>query len=315
MRFNKLDLNLLVALDVMLREASISRAAERLHMSQSAMSHALGRLREHFGDDLLVQVGRQMELTPRAEMLRDTVHDLLLRIDSTLSAKPAFDPSESDREFRISLSDFTMATLMPHVLAKADSQSAKVRFSLMPQVDMPDRAIERGEVDLLVLPTSYCSRHHPLEELFVEHFLSVVWNGSPLAHGELTLERYSAARHIVMKPIGSQSPSFEAASVKQHGIERQHVVTGFSFALAPRLVVGTNLIATVQARLAHEAERTLPVVVRTPPVEVPPMVQAVQWHKYRTNDPGIAWLRGILHEAARAMDAEPAHRPIRVESA
>lgn len=302
MRFNKLDLNLLVALDAMLTEASISRAADRLHMSQSAMSNALSRLRDYFDDELLVQVGRRMELTPRAEVLRDAVHDVLLRVDSTVAARPEFIPATSDREFKIFVSDFTMATLMPHVLARANSESKTVRFALLPQVDEPERALERGEVDLMVLPQDYCSPAHPTEELFKEHFVCVLWNGSRLAQTELTIERYTEAGHVVMQPPGSQSASFEAWFMKRYGLSRRVAVTTYSFASAPQLVVGTELVATVHSRLARQAAMSLPIVLREPPLAMPEMNQTMQWHKYRTNDPGIAWLRKICHDAVRAMD-------------
>lgn len=119
MRFNRLDLNLLVALDALLTERSITRAAERVHLSQSAMGNALGRLREHLGDELLVQVGRQMELTPRAEVLQEAVRDVLVRIDTSIAAQPEFNCSRSDREFKLFISDYSMDMLMPHALALA----------------------------------------------------------------------------------------------------------------------------------------------------------------------------------------------------
>ena len=302
MRFNKLDLNLLVALDAMLTEASISRAAERLHMSQSAMSNALSRLRDYFDDELLVQVGRRMELTPRAEVLKEAVHDLLLRVDTTIAARPEFVPSKSDREFRIFVSDFTLSTLMPHVLARAHAQGATARFALLPQVNEPQRALERGEVDLLILPRDYCSPDHPVEVLFTESFRCVLWAGSRLAQGELTFERYAAAGHIVMQPPGTQSASFESWFVQRFGLTRRVEVSSFSFSTAPRLVVGTDRIATVHARLARQAERDLPVVVRDPPFAMTEMEQGMQWHKYRTKDPGLAWLRQLFVEAVTEMD-------------
>ena len=119
MRFKRLDLNLLVALDHMLRLRSISRAAEQMNMSQSAMSNALTRLREYFDDPLLVQVGRRLDLTPRAQAMQDLVRDILVRVDAAISSDTEFDPAQSSREFSILLSDFTMQVLMPHVLRLA----------------------------------------------------------------------------------------------------------------------------------------------------------------------------------------------------
>ena len=310
MRFNKLDLNLLVALDAMLTERSISRAAERLHLSQSAMSNALARLRVHFGDPLLAQVGRKMELTPRGETLQEAVRDVLVRIDSTVSAQPRFDAAHSDREFKVLVSDYTLTLLMPHLLALAYRQSRSVRFQLLPQVDHPQRHLERGEADLLVIPKGYCSPDHPTDTLFEEEFLCVVWSGSRYANTALTLDQYVNAGHVVMDPPrGADKPAFESWFMQRYGISRRVDVTSFSFAAAPQLVVGTDRIATVHARLARHAQRFLPLELLAPPVPVPAMEQAMQWHKYRTLDPGLVWLRGLMHEAVRRMDAEASGSP------
>lgn len=271
MRFNKLDLNLLVALDVLLIEASISRAAERLHMSQSAMSNALGRLRDYFEDELLVQVGRRMELTPRAEMLKDAVHDVLLRIDSSVTARPQFEPAMSDREFRIFVSDFTLATLIPHMLARAHAQGPGIRFAMLSQVLEPTRSLDRAEVDLLVMPSDYCTTEHPTEDLFRERFQCVLWRDSRLAQGELSRERYMAAGHVVMVPSAINATSLEDWLFKRHGLPRRVDVTSFSFASTPALVVGTERVATVHSRLAQQALRHLPIVVREVPVPLAEM--------------------------------------------
>jgi DNA-binding transcriptional LysR family regulator len=317
MHFHKLDLNLLVALDTLLSLQSVSRAAEKLHMSQSAMSNALGRLRDYFDDELLVQIGRKMELTQRAEVLRDAVQDVLLRIDTTITAQPKFEPAKSDREFRICVSDYSMVTLIPHVLALAQSQARAVKFQLFPQVGQPDRALERGETDLLVIPQAFCSPNHPKDLLFEETFCCVVWSGSRIAaSGKLDAEAYSQAGHVVMQPSSyamashvmmppsdGNRMSFEAGSMQKLGLDRRVEVSTFSFVAVPSLVVGTERIATVHARLARMVERYLPVKLFPMPIALPPMEQAVQWHKYATKDPGLVWLRGLLSEAVRKMDS------------
>ena len=301
MRFHKLDLNLLVALDALLSVQSVSRAADQLNLSQSAMSNALARLREHLDDELLVQVGRKMELTPRAQGLQDAVRDVLVRIDATITSKPDFVAARSDRVFRIFVSDYTMVTLMPHLLALASQQSSTVRFEFLPQASQPQRMLERGEADLLVVPQIYCSAEHPVEQLMEEHFCCIVWAKSPLAQGALTLERYQNAGHVVMQPPSS-APSFEGAAMQRLGFERRVEVTSFSFVGALSLVVGTHRIATVHRRLAHYAQQFLPIVVLPPPIALPTMVQAMQWHQYRTNDPGLMWLRSLLLQAVGKMD-------------
>jgi len=305
MRFNKLDLNLLVALDAVLSERSITRAAQRVHLSQSAMSNALGRLREYFEDELLVQVGRQLELTPRAEVLREAVRDVLVRIDTSIAAQPQFDCASSDREFRLCVSDYTMEVLLPQALAIAARQRSTVRFRLLPQVSYPARALERGEADLLVIPKAYCSPDHPTETLFNDEFSCVVWSGSSHARHEMTFERYSNAGHVVMQPVDTDKPAFESWFVQRYGLSRRIEVTTYSFAALPFLVLGTELVSTVHGLLARRMKAGLPITLLPVPLPMPPFEQAMQWHKYRSLDPGLVWLRTLMQEAARAVTQEP----------
>lgn len=303
MRFNKLDLNLLVALDAMFTLRSVSRAAEQLHMSQSALSSSLARLREYFGDDLLVQVGRHMELTPRAEVLQEAVRDVLVRVNTTITATPHFDPARSDREFRIFVSDFTMAVLVPHLLVLARQQSSSVRFHLLPQTRQPQLTLEHGDADLLVIPQEFCSSEHPTEHLFEEEFCAVVWDRSRYAkEGAISLDDYRAAGHVVMQPPGMDR-TVEHLFMETTGIRRRVEVTTFSFLAAPYLVVGTDRVATVHRRLAREVGRGLPLAILPMPLEMKRLAQCMQWHKYRTQDPGLVWLRGLLHQAVSRMDA------------
>jgi DNA-binding transcriptional LysR family regulator len=302
MRLNRLDLNLLVALDALLTERSITRAAERLNLTPSALSSALARLRDYFDDELLVQVGRKMEPTPRAEGLHDAVRDVLVRIDSTIAAQPSFDPPSSDRSFRLFLSDYTQMVLAPHLLALAAEQRCTARFEFLPQVTNPQRSLERGEADLLIIPRGFMSPDHPQEVLYEEGFDCVLWQGSALAQGDFSFERYVAASHVVMQPPGGIGDSFEAWFVKRYGITRRVAVTTYSFATLPALVQGGELVATVHARLARLFVGPWPLVVRTPPLPMEQMQQSVQWHKYRTQDPGLRWLRALLKRAVERMD-------------
>ena len=208
MRFNKLDLNLLVALDVLLVERNVSRSADRLHVTQSAVSNALARLRDYFDDEILVPVGRRMELTPRAELLKEAVRDILVRIESSVTAKPLFEPRTSDRRFRIFVSDYTMITLVPHVLALAGQQAKAVEFELLPQTNLAHRPLERGEADLLIIPSEYASSEHPTEALFDEDFVCVCWDQSAYAGGKLTRRKFLEASHVVMQPT-NQALSYE----------------------------------------------------------------------------------------------------------
>ncbi|WP_341887244.1 LysR family transcriptional regulator [Variovorax sp. YR752] len=303
MRFNKLDLNLLVALDVLLTERSITRAAERVHLSQSAMSASLGRLRDYFDDELLVQVGRQLELTPRAEVLREAVRDVLVRIDTSIAAQPQFDCTTTDREFRLCISDYTMELLVPRVLSLAAGQRSTARFKLAPQASSPARALERGEADLLVIPKAYCTAEHPMETVFTDEFVCAVWSGSSHVREGMSFERYAGAGHVVMQPVNTDQPAFESWFVQRYGLSRRIDVTTYSFAALPFLVVGSELVATVHSMLARDVAPALPITLLPLPLPMPTFEQAMQWHKYRSLDPGLLWLRGLMRQAAKDLQS------------
>jgi LysR family transcriptional regulator, nod-box dependent transcriptional activator len=305
MRFNRLDLNLLVALDALLTLKSVSLAAQKLNLSQSAMSNALARLRDHFDDELLVPSGRTLHITPRASLLQGPVRDVLMRVDTTICAPLVFNPLESARQFRIFLSDFTMIALMPHLIALCNERAPNVTFDFLPQSNDPQKLLERDEADLLIIPNFYCDDTHPHEILFSEEFRCVVWSKGVFAKiaNKMSLKVFQSAGHVVMKPPGA-APSFEGTVMEQNGISRRVEVQTFSFFGALALVVGTDRIATVHRRLAEYGEKILPLKVLHHPVKFQPMHQAMQWQRFRTNDPGLTWLREMMKEAVTRMDAQ-----------
>ena len=306
MRFKKFDLNLLVALDALLAERSVAKAATRLNLSPSATSDALARLRDSFGDPLLVQVGRRMEPTARAEALQATVRELLVQLDHTISAESAFDPAASDRSFRIYASDYTQLVLGPPLMARLAAVRCSAVLDFLPQVAQPHRDLERGEADLLVLPRQLMSPDHPHEALYEESFVCVLWQDSALARGTLTRQRYLDAGHVVMRPAATgRDSSYEDWFVKQAGVQRRVAATSYGFATTAALLVGTDLVSTMHASLARLMARMLPLALRPCPLDMPPMTQAMQWHRARSQDTGIAWLRRMLLEAA-AQAAGPA---------
>lgn len=297
MRFNKLDLNLLVALDHLLQLQNVSAAAERMNMTQPAMSNALFRLRDYFNDDLLVKIGRRMELTPRGEALKDAVRDVLVRVEWTVATPSQFDPARSERQFTILVSDYTLATLVPALLARCQEVSDSVRFNFLHQVAGPERLLDRGDVDLLIIPSEFASRRHPSEAILEEEFCAIVWSEGKLAQRRLSRRDFLAASHVVMQtPGGAQS--LESVFFKQHDLVRRNDVTTYSFSTIPQLIVGTDRIATIHRRLARQAQRALPIKILELPFRLPKMEQSVQWHKYRSQDAGLIWLRGLIREVA-----------------
>jgi len=296
MQYKGLDLNLLVVLDALFAEQSITRTGKRVHLSQSATSGALARLRDYFGDDLLVPVGQKMVLTPLAEGLVEPVRILLHQAEAIINNNPSFDPSTSNRTFKIMMSDYSATVLMPDLLPRIRRQAPSVSIELLSNMDTPVESLERGEIDLLILPKQYISANHPSEELFDEWYLCAVWSENRLVGNSISLEQYLSMGHIGMRFGRGQMTVIEEWFFKSYAHQRRIEVIAMAFNLLPQLVVGTNLIATLQARLARRYAEYLPLRLLQPPLEMPRLVEMIQWNRNRQLDPGNVWLRKLFRQ-------------------
>jgi LysR family nod box-dependent transcriptional activator len=316
MDLHGLDLNLLVVLDALFTERSVTRTGERIHLSQSATSAALGRLREFFKDDLLLPVGRKMLLTPHAEGLVDPVRDLLLRTEAIIKHNTIFHPETASRNFRIMMSDYAATVLMPEILPRLEQLAPCVTLEIVSHLDSPAEKLERGEIDLLIYPQGRNSPHHPCEDLFQEDFVCLVWSKNELVKETISLEQYLAMGHVGSTVGDQHMPTIDQTVFERFGYERRIEIHAMAFNLVPELVVGTKRIATVHRRLAQKHAAFLPIRLLEPPIAIPPFTETIQWHKYRDSDPAIAWLRKLIHEAANPTSAVsnpgPQTKPARV---
>lgn len=303
MRFKNLDLNLLAALDTLIRVRNVSRAAEEMFITQSAMSNALGRLRDYFDDPLLIQVGRSMELSPLAVSLEQPLRDIIVRIDAAVVATPSFVPETSTRSVNLVVSDYTLNTLMPVFLRQVANRAPGLQINFTPQQNYPHLLLERGEADLLIAPSIFCSTNHPSEQLFEDPFLCMVSESMPLKNGKISRKAFLAAGHVVMQPPGG-GISFAQRACKQQGMTIKAEVTTFSFWSLPLLIRGTNRVALLQSKLAEQAVKQGGLKTAIPPVDIPALEQSMQWHSYRTRDPALAWVREQVREAAEKLFEE-----------
>lgn len=299
MRFNRLDLNLLVALDALLSEKSITRAARRLNLSQSATSGVLARLREYFKDELLMQVGRTLVLTPLAASLADPVRKVLLQIQATIDIRPEFDPATAAREFRILASDYISTVLLGELGQRIAATAPNITLDILPTVPSPIDLLERAEVDLIILPRKFVSEAHPVQVLFEESYTCIAWTGNTAVGEELTLEQYMALGHVSSR-FGVAVTSFEEWFLKVSGYDRRIEVTTTNFTSLPHFVIGTNRIATMHTRLARTLSRYYPIRLLPPPLEIPTLEMCMQWNHFLDRDPSHVWLRSVLAEIARA---------------
>ncbi len=300
MRFNHLDLNLLVALDILLEEQNITRAAERLHMTQSATSGVLGRLRAFFEDELLVQVGRKMQPTPYALELAKPVREVLLTIRSSITTKQVFDPASSKRHFRLMASDYLITVLFSRVIQKIHEQAPHITFDMTAPND--DGLLGRGEIDLMIVPERYVIEGHPTQLLFEEEHVCVVWRGNKLVGEQLSLEQYMEMGHISVGFGRNRSLSIEDWFMSQYGFNRRLEVITHDFNTLPQLVIGTQRIATMHRRLAHLYAQYLPLRILPTPVKIPAMREFMIWHRSMDGDPMHRWLRERIQQLIRSVD-------------
>ncbi|UYY78542.1 LysR family transcriptional regulator [Sphingomonas sp. R1] len=301
MRFKGLDLNLLGALDVLLDTRSVSAAARQMNLSQPAMSAALTRLRDFFGDELLVAQGKRMYPTAYAEALVPQVRECLHAVESMLVTSGRFDPATSQRRFRLILSDYVMTAVLAPALQTLAATAPGIRLEIT--LPSPDTGIElrEGRADLFVAPEQFIFADHPSELLCEERYVVVGWAENPLFEDVLTLEDFSNAGHVVVRFGGPRDLSFADRQVRLLGIERRIEVEAPSFTTLPWLLVGSQRLALMQERLAQRVVPALP--LRTAPIPFPfqPMREMIQYHSSRKNDEGLRWMIERLREPAVLM--------------
>jgi LysR family transcriptional regulator, nod-box dependent transcriptional activator len=298
MRFKGLDLNLLVALDALLDEQNVSRAAERLHLSQPAVSAALRRLRDYFEDPLLVQHGKRMLPTPHALRLRPKLKLLLGDIDQMVTVSARFDPATSSRRFRIGMSDFLTTIIGAELTKRLGSIAPNIGIELIPPFDTIVEALDQGEIDLMITPVENLAPDHPTEDLFEERFVLAGWLENPVFERDITMEDFRTASHIAVEIGRTRRASFAEAQLRRLGIERRIDIHVSAFSVVPELLVGTNRLAIMHERLAKSAATHLPIAHAPLPFEFPVMKEVIQFHRTRASDPGLIWLRQEIVRAA-----------------
>ena len=301
MRLKGLDLNLLIALDILLEEGSVSRAAERMHLSQPAASAALGRLRDYFKDELLVLHGKRMIPTSYAETLRPEVKRILDKVDAVISMSVEFNPERSERIFRVMASDYITLVLLIPLAAKLESIAPNIRLDIRLPDEVVESEFERGEVDLKLVPEQFCSTQHPAELLFVEPHVIVGWEDNPIFQGTITEEDYYSASHVAVRIGPAATPSFTEGNLEAMGRRRKIAANVPNFSVMSWFLLGTMRLAVMQQRLAQSYEAVMPLRTAPLPFELPPMRVMAQYHSARSADQGLRWLLEEIHAAANSM--------------
>jgi LysR family transcriptional regulator, nod-box dependent transcriptional activator len=296
MRFKGLDLNLLVAFDILMATRSVSRSAEQLHLSQPAMSAALGRLRDYFGDDLLVQQGKRMFPTAYAESLMPMVHDVLRKVDAVITTSTSFDPATSQRTFRLIASDYITAAVIAPLVRKLAIDAPQIKLESVLPSDGSADLIVQGAFDLLITPEQFISPGQPAELLFEEQHVFVGWSANPLFDRTLTEEDVMAASHVAVQMGNQRTSAFADNIMEKTGRFRNIEVIASSFTIIPWLLIETNRIALMHERLARRMATMFPLAVAPIPFDFPLMREMMQFNRTRSADEGLRWLRERLRE-------------------
>jgi DNA-binding transcriptional LysR family regulator len=290
-----LDLNLLVALAALLEERHVTRAAQRVRVSQPAMSESLGRLRRHYKDDLLTRVGNHYELTPLALSLREVASSALEMVNRTFDAESGFDPATSDREFVVYASDYLVTVLGP-VLTRLFGDAAPHARLRLPAIhpseaDEPtDNPLRRA--DGIVMPRGFLAGL-PGVDLFRDEWVVVTAQSSERIGARLTVEAMGRLPWLVMD--GVEGPAMRA--LRSMGQEpRVDLVVG-TLLPTPFLIEETDRIAVLPRRLAERFSVVARVRVLPLPYDIGPLVETLWWHPVHNTDPGHVWLRTIMQKA------------------
>ena len=301
MRLDRFDLNLLIVLDALLEERNVTKAALRLHIGQSAASGCLARLREYFGDDLLVLVGRQLMLTPLAESLVDPVRDTLLLARAAIARKPGFDPATAERRFLISASDYVTTVLMAEVVRRVAELAPGILIDIRSPLPDVFEVFERGNIDLLVMPEQYMARFDsPKVKLFDDTQVCMVWSDNTVIGESLSFEAYMELGHVTIHLGDERSIAFEEWFLPTYGKQRRIELSVDNFSILPLVVVGTNRIATLHRKQAELFSRLFPLRLIDTPFDMPPVVEVMSWPKHLENDPAHQWLRQLITTCAQS---------------
>jgi DNA-binding transcriptional LysR family regulator len=298
MRFKGLDLNLLVAFDALIELRSVTRAAERLHLSQAAMSAALGRLRHFFSDDILVVHGKRMYPTAFAQNLSTQVQHCLREIDGMMVTSSSFDPEHSQRTFRVVSSDYITVVVLVPLLARLARIAPGVTTEVVLPHDTVQKQVENGDVDLLITPEDYVSPDLPTELLYEESHVVVGCQSNPLLRRQITDEEFFAAGHVSVAIGNQRTAAFGDKMCAGLGKPRRIEVVAPSFTAVPLFLIDTPRLAIMHARLARTMASRFSIASCPLPFAIPAMREMVQYHYARRADAGLTWFREQLREAA-----------------
>jgi LysR family nod box-dependent transcriptional activator len=297
----KIDLNLLVDLDALLRARSVTEASRRLHLSQSAMSGSLARLRRLFDDPLMVKTGRTLMLTSRAEALIQPVQEILQRVAAILSEQDEFSPATATKTFSISASDYATAVVLGPLIKTLAAEAPNITINLLPRSEDVLSLLAQDRADLVIEPRETMGQsNYPSRLLFTDRWLCML-DGNLYDQPSLSLEDYLAMPHLVYSIGKDRNLNLADQHLASLGIERRVELTIESFLMAPLLIRGTKLACLVLERSTTMGSMD-GLRLAEPPISIPDINESMYWNPRHTNEAGHRWLRSQVSAAAAALN-------------
>ena len=302
MNWGAFDLNLLIVFDAIIQERSVTRAGQRIGLSQPAMSHALNRLRYMLKDDLFVRTPDGMVPTPRAEQLATPLRHALSEMQLALEPD-RFVPAEANRRFVVAVNNYAAVVLVPPVLAAICAMAPSVQLDLRPSgtLDVADR-LDRGEIDLALGSFESPGERFTVEPLLEDPFVAVLRRGHPATGGSgepLAAKTFAALPHLEISSSGDDI-SFIDRWLAERGLARK-IAHRAPYLSAAAILVQSDMVATLRRRIAQEFVRNNPLEIRDPPYESPVVREVMLWHRRLDNQPSHRWLRNTIVSASRSL--------------
>ncbi|MEW9678412.1 LysR family transcriptional regulator [Pseudomonas sp. TE50-2] len=297
MNFNNLDLNLLRVFDVLMHERNVTRAAERLGKTQSAISHSLGKLRTLFNDELFRRDNGVMNPSPRAIELAADISNALNDIRSTIDRHQSFTPGDTHRNFRIGLTDYRSIGFIPALIRDFSEQAPNARLNIIPATKTEiGPLIHSRQLDCAIIG-NFDNDQPNLQriELAQDRLVCALWSGSTLLDQPLTLERYLAATHLQVSADG-RSESLADHALKAQGLSRKVAATIPNYLAIPWVLRRTDLITHCGDSMVLMLDSSSEVILTPAPLPLPDVVISLVLHQQMMSDPATVWLRSLIEQ-------------------
>ena len=301
MRLNGFDLNQLVCLKALLVEQNVTRAAEQMHLSQSAMSTILGHLRRHFNDPLLARSGRLHLLTPFAKSLIAPLNKMIAQAYDFAALRPGELQLDVEREIRVVASDYAIRTILDTATRQVQNVFRNIRLDVLPLSERSPRLLASGEVDLVLSGQSFDIGVTPSTCVLEDQYVCIACSKMGPSGGKLLPQEFASSEHVVVRYFDQQMTFEDEDALRKAGVVRTRRITTWSHTQVASLVCGTPMLATVPARIAYDFAKRWPIKILPFPFMHEPIRVFAYWHPSRNQDAILS----ALVDAAKSMSTGP----------